>query len=66
MGDNQVYQKACKRFYTITFEYNRASIRHLVCTNIFACVRYRSGGNNCAHGCISMLQFHFSNANKCI
>ena len=35
MGDKQVYQKACKRFYTITFEYHRVSIRHLVCTNMF-------------------------------
>ena len=46
--------------YKTAFEHYRASIRHLVCTNVlvyvrtcvFACVRYRSVENICLHKCI--------------
>ena len=51
-------QKAIENFQTISFEYHRASVRHLGCINVLAyarvcsvvCMRYRSGEINDLHG----------------
>ena len=60
----------------MAFEYCRASIRHLDCTNVFvyiyiyahvnvfACVTDRSGENNCMHGYRDMSVF--ANTSKCV
>ena len=52
----EVCQKVWESFYTVSFEYHRVSMRHIVCTNVLVyiyacacvsvCVRYESGENN--------------------